>query len=93
MDAHKELDKKYHARIAHLYDYITVEPRAYPNELLLRPIDRFIKPAGTMLDLGCGTGHMFMRYRKYPRQIIAVDHSREMLAEAKRKPSVRNWPM
>lgn len=85
MDTHKQLDLEYHARIAPVYDYITNEPRAYPNELLFRPIDRLIRPCELMLDLGCGTGQMIFRYRNLAGRIVAVDHSPEMIREAKRK--------
>ena len=85
MDAHSERDKLYHARIASVYDYITNEPRQYPNDLLFRPIDGLIRHTSTLLDLGCGTGQMFLRYRQSADRIIAVDHSAEMLAVAARK--------
>ena len=85
MDKHSEKDKKYHAEIAEVYDYITNEPRHYANELLFRPIDRRLKPANDLLDLGCGTGQMFLRYAHLAQNIIAVDHSAEMLAVAARK--------
>lgn len=85
MNSHSEKDKKYHADIAGVYDYITNEPRQYPNELLLRPIDKLLKPAKVMLDLGCGTGQMFLRYRHLPQTVIAVDHSKHMLAVAAKK--------
>ena len=85
MDNHKELDKEYHARIADVYDYITNEPREYPNELLFRPIDQLIRPCDLMLDLGCGTGQMIFRYKDLASQVVGVDHSPEMIREAKRK--------
>lgn len=85
MDSHALKDQQYHADIARVYDYITNEPRQYPNELLFRPIDRLLKPAGLLLDLGCGTGQMFLRHGHLAGQIIAVDHSKEMLAEAAAK--------
>jgi SAM-dependent methyltransferase len=85
MDDHKEKDKKYHADIAKIYDYITNEPRQYPNELLFRPIDKLLNPAKTMLDLGCGTGQMFLRHQHLVDKVIAVDHSQEMIEEASSK--------
>jgi len=89
MDNHAAQDKRYHALIAEKYDYITNEPRQYPNELLFRPIDRRLRPARTLLDLGCGTGQMFIRYAKLAYKIIAVDHSKEMLQVARRKANSR----
>lgn len=91
MDAHAEKDKQYHADIAAVYDYITNQPRQYPNELLFRPIDRRIRPAKMMLDLGCGTGQMLFRYGHLADQIIAVDHSREMIEQARKKAATRGW--
>lgn len=85
MNSHRELDLEYHARIARVYDYITNEPREYPNELLFRPIDRLIRPCDLMLDLGCGTGQMIFRYKDFASRIVAVDHSPEMIRAAKRK--------
>ena len=68
-----------------MYDYITNEPRQYANELLFKPIDKLVKPAKIMLDLGCGTGQMFLRFSSKVSQIVAVDHSQEMLAVAEEK--------
>ncbi|MEJ8568418.1 class I SAM-dependent methyltransferase [Elongatibacter sediminis] len=85
MDDHAEKDKQFHARIAGHYDAMTNEPRQYPNELLFRPIDRLIHPARLLVDLGCGTGQMFLRYRKRTDRTIAVDHSEEMLEVAERR--------
>lgn len=84
-DPHAQKDKRFHAEIAKIYDYVTVEPRQYPNELLFRPIDKRLKGGRLMLDLGCGTGQMFLRYAHLADRIIAVDHSREMLAVAAEK--------
>lgn len=91
MDAHALKDKQYHAEIAAVYDYITNEPRHYPNELLFRPIDRHIKPTRLMLDLGCGTGQMLFRYGHLAEHIVAVDHSPEMIAQARLKAESRGW--
>lgn len=91
MDEHAVKDKQYHADIAAVYDYITNEPRQYPNELIFRPIDRLVKPTRLMLDLGCGTGHMLFRYGHLAERIIAVDHSPEMIAQARQKAKVRGW--
>lgn len=89
MDDHAAQDKRYHALIAEKYDYITNEPRKYPNDLLFRPIDRRLRRARTLLDLGCGTGQMFIRYANLADKIIAVDHSKEMLQVARRNASAQ----
>lgn len=85
MTDHAEKDKAFHAQIAPVYDYLTNEPRAWPNELLFRPIDRRLPAFERMLDLGCGTGQMIGRYGMLARRVVGVDHSRPMLAEAERK--------
>lgn len=75
-------DKEFHARIATVYDYLTNEPRAYPNELLFCPLDRWLRPVNLMLDLGCATGQMIGRYGGKALRIIGVDHSGPMLHQA-----------
>lgn len=37
-----------------------------------------------MLDLGCGTGHMVMRFGHLFEKVVAVDHSAEMLGLVKK---------
>jgi ubiquinone/menaquinone biosynthesis C-methylase UbiE len=55
---HAARDRAFHAEIATVYDYLTNEPRVWPNELLFRPIDRCIPSVSCLLDLGCGTGQL-----------------------------------
>jgi ubiquinone/menaquinone biosynthesis C-methylase UbiE len=85
MNDHAEKDKQFHAEIASVYDYVTVEPRSIANRILFKPFDALIRPGELMLDLGCGTGHMLLRYGDKCRQQVGVDHSREMLDVAETK--------
>lgn len=83
LEKHADKDREYHALIADQYEQVVNEPRAYPNELLFKPIDRMLPAAGkSMLDLGCGTGQMLRRYSSRYGEITGVDHSAEMLAVA-----------
>ena len=89
MTDHREKDIKFHADIAAAYDYLTVEPRELPIELLFKNIDRQIRPSHLMIDLGCGTGHMLCRHNDKFQKVIGVDHSREMLDQAEAKPDLK----
>lgn len=40
---------------------------------------------GDLLDLGAGTGHMTMRFGRRFDRVVMVDHSREMLEQAREK--------
>lgn len=77
--AHSLKDIEYHAKTAYLYDRVVTEPRAYANNLLFSPIDRLVPQAGAMLDLGCGTGQMLLRYASRFKCAVGVDHSPQML--------------
>ena len=83
MAEHFERDIRYHAAIAHEYDAVITEPRAFPNDLLFGALDPLIVPGSHMLDLGCGTGQMLLRYARRFNDAIGVDHSPQMLAEAR----------
>lgn len=89
MDDHKEKDIKYHADIAEVYDYLTLEPRKCLTEILFKAIDKQIQPAKLMIDLGCGTGQMLCRYGHLFEKKIGVDHSREMMEQAESKPALK----
>lgn len=82
-ESHVQKDIHYHGKTAHLYDKVVSEPREFANELLFRPIDRMVPRRGTMLDLGCGTGQMLLRYARRFESAVGVDHSAEMLDVAK----------
>src|SRR5271166_4724968 len=43
------------------------------------------KPGEAILDLGCGTGHLTARIGSYGAQVLGIDRSPEMIAEARRK--------
>jgi 2-polyprenyl-3-methyl-5-hydroxy-6-metoxy-1,4-benzoquinol methylase len=82
---HFKKDIEYHAITADLYDHVTVEPREFANRLLFSDITKLMSPGDKMLDLGCGTGHIVLRYGQYFKSILAVDHSEDMLNIAKKK--------
>lgn len=83
MAEHFDRDIRYHAAIAHEYDAVITQPRAYPNDLLFGALDPLIVPGARMLDLGCGTGQMLLRYARRFGTATGVDHSPQMLAEAR----------
>ncbi|HSE13514.1 MAG TPA: class I SAM-dependent methyltransferase [Rudaea sp.] len=83
MAEHFERDIRYHAAIAHEYDAVITQPRAFPNDLLFGALDPLIVPGACMLDLGCGTGQMLLRYARRFEAAVGVDHSPQMLAEAR----------
>lgn len=81
--AHELKDIEYHAAIAKEYDCVVVEPRRQSIDALFRPLRKLLpENKGAMLDLGCGTGHMLCRFGADFAHVVAVDHSREMLASA-----------
>jgi trans-aconitate methyltransferase len=45
------------------------------------------KPAERILDLGCGTGHLAQEIAAAGAEVIGIDHSEEMIAQAQ-----RNYP-
>lgn len=90
MNSHREKDIKFHADIAAVYDYLTLEPREFLTELLFKKIDKEVRPSNLMIDLGCGTGQMLCRHRQLFSKQIGVDHSREMLDQAKTKSELNN---
>ncbi len=83
--AHRDqIDRDYHDKIASVYDEVVVAPRQFANDLLFSPVHQLLPDArDRMLDFGCGTGHMSLRFGKYFRQKHLVDHSEGMLASAK----------
>jgi SAM-dependent methyltransferase len=82
---HFEHDISFHRKTAAIYDHVNTEPRLLANDLLFQPLDRRLAPGDAMLDLGCGTGQMLLRYATRYRRTVGVDHSAEMLAIARRR--------
>lgn len=76
---HFEHDIAFHRKTAAIYDHVNTEPRLLANDLLFAPLDRRVATGESMLDLGCGTGQMLLRYASRFRFAVGVDHSREML--------------
>jgi SAM-dependent methyltransferase len=76
------IDQHYHDGIADQYDHIVVRPRIFTIGLLFEGFIEALGPRETMLDLGCGTGHMLLRYARYFRSALGVDHSMGMLRAA-----------
>ncbi|WP_313640604.1 class I SAM-dependent methyltransferase [Paenibacillus sp.] len=57
----------------------------YPSSLIRFLIHKFsLNGEGRLLDLGCGTGQLALRFSDWFEEIIGVDTEREMLAEANR---------
>jgi len=46
--------------------------------------------AGTIIDVGCGTGRSMVHCQAHGAQIFGADASPDMLAEARRKPGLRS---
>lgn len=93
---HFEHDIAFHRKTAAIYDHVNSEPRILANDLLFAPLDRRVVPGESMLDLGCGTGQMLLRYAARFRRAIGVDHSREMLDIAEQRltqASPRPWTL
>jgi len=80
---HFDRDIRYHAAIAHEYDAVITQPRAFPNDLLFGALDPLVVAGARMLDIGCGTGQMLLRYGRRFASATGVDHSPEMLAQAR----------
>jgi SAM-dependent methyltransferase len=78
-------DAAFHRKTAAIYDCVNTEPRLLANDLLFAALDRRVAPGDAMLDLGCGTGQMLLRYGACFRRAVGVDHSREMLAIARER--------
>lgn len=84
MSGFYEKDIHYHNVIANEYDEVVVKPRALANDLAFGRFENLLPSSGRMLDLGCGTGHMLLRYAPRYEYVCGVDHSKGMLGEADR---------
>jgi SAM-dependent methyltransferase len=80
--AHFDDDIAFHRKTAAIYDHVNTEPRLLANDLLFAPLERHVARGDTLVDLGCGTGRMLLRFASRFARAIGVDHSREMLAIA-----------
>lgn len=80
-----EKDIQYHNAVGHEYDAVVVKPRAYPNQLLFESVNPLVRVGDGMLDVGCGTGHMILRYGHRFRYVIGVDHSQGMINAARKE--------
>jgi SAM-dependent methyltransferase len=82
---HFDQDIAFHRKTAAIYDHVNIEPRKLATDLLFAPFERHVVSGGTMLDLGCGTGQMLLRYAPRFRRAVGVDHSPEMLDLARER--------
>jgi ubiquinone/menaquinone biosynthesis C-methylase UbiE len=81
-------DIEFHRRTAASYDdEVTREFAMYHRSRLDPFLDRMAqgKPAGRVLDLGCGTGVVAVAAAARGFRVVGVDHSHEMLEIARRK--------
>lgn len=86
MNQRSQRDREFHDAIAHTYDPTVVEPRALANNRLFAKAYKHLpRHSLRMLDLGCGTGHMAVRFGGLASELTLVDHSAAMLTEAKRR--------
>lgn len=80
-----ELDQRYHAVIADEYEDVVHQPRKLGNDALFRAVAAHLPvQRRRMLDIGCGTGQMTLRFGDRFAAITAVDHSDAMMRVAKR---------
>jgi SAM-dependent methyltransferase len=80
---HDIRDRAYHDTISPEYDKVVNFPRRVANDILFSVVDPLVHPGAAMLDLGCGTGQMLLRYAPRFGRALGVDHSEGMLARAR----------
>lgn len=87
----EEKDISYHNEIATEYHKVVIDARATAVDVLFEGIDDLVRRVhkGKFLDLGCGTGHMLLRYAREFETVVGVDHSEGMLATAHRNLQAR----
>jgi len=57
----------------------------YPASLIRHLVDQFaLDGEGRLLDLGCGTGQLALRFQDWFEEIVGIDPEPEMLEEARR---------
>jgi ubiquinone/menaquinone biosynthesis C-methylase UbiE len=55
----------------------------YPSSLIRFLVNRFsLNGDQQLLDLGCGTGHLTIRFSDWCNKIVGIDLEPEMIAEA-----------
>ena len=76
----------YEALFARCYDQLTTDVD-YPAKAayLMELVQRFGNPPGLVLDLACGTGSLAAELSRLGAEVIAVDASPDMLAQAAAK--------
>ena len=92
LDRHFDKDLKYHEVIAREYDGVVVAPRQCTNDALYKKFAPLMR-GQRMLDLGCGTGHMSLRFGDRFSEVLAVDHSAAMMDVARAKVAARKLPV
>ncbi len=77
-------DIAHHDDVAAQYDDIVVNPRSESNRVLFARFETALATLrrDRMLDLGCGTGQMLLRFGGGFHSVTGVDHSEKMLAVA-----------
>jgi len=86
---HALVDKQHHAIVAPHYDELVNIPRKTLNGCLFGKVEKMTRHLrGKMLDLGAGTGHMTVRFGENFSEAFLVDHSKEMLEQARKNISV-----
>ncbi|MDR2016995.1 MAG: class I SAM-dependent methyltransferase [Burkholderiales bacterium] len=89
LQEHALLDKQHHAKVAPHYDELVNIPRKTINDCLFKGAEKYVRNArGVMLDLGAGTGQMTVRFGGNFSEVFLVDHSKEMLEQAKKNIAV-----
>ncbi|KQL50871.1 methyltransferase [Heyndrickxia shackletonii] len=57
----------------------------YPSSLIRYLVDKFsLNGEQQLLDLGCGTGHLTIRFSDWCKKIVGIDRESEMIEEARR---------
>lgn len=81
-DEQSQADESYHDGEAGHYDSYSQTPRiAVAEKWILSWISQTV-PDGVIVDLGCGTGRVAHALADVNRQVIAIDRSQQMLAQA-----------
>jgi len=65
--------------------YYTKYRPIYPSSLIRYLVDKFsLDGEQQLLDLGCGTGHLTIRFSDWCKKIVGIDRESEMIEEARR---------